>query len=54
MNYVVDNDNAIWNLTLLLQERYLWAPQLSMIGKMHGRAINELIRVLMSFINQYA
>ena len=25
------------------------APRVSMTGKMHGRAINELIKVLMSF-----
>ena len=34
----------------LIMERYLWAPQLSVTMEMHGRAINELIRVLISFI----
>ena len=34
----------------LIMERYLWAPRLSVTVEMHGRAINELIRVLMLFI----
>ena len=34
----------------LIMERYIWAPRLSVTMEMHGRAINELIRVLMSFI----
>ena len=31
-------------------EIYLWTPRLSMALEMHGRAINELRKVLMSFI----
>ena len=31
-------------------ERYLWATRLSATMEMHGCAINELVRVLKSFI----
>ena len=34
----------------LVMESYLWVPRLSVTVEIHGRAINELIRVLMSFI----
>ena len=33
-----------------VMERYLWVPRLSVTIEMHGFAINELIRVLISFI----